>query len=517
MTELIDKEFSPVLAMVLERGPGGLENFRRGTHANAAPEVVDHCKVLVAEARKCAEKLAANKRQLEEHEKRLVVELNEQRSLILGEMEREVNEARSKMKALKERRELELQQQQLQQQPQQQQQYGSTDDSIDHGNYSASTPSSGGTPFVGGTNRYSIQNSSSSNQQAPKSAASTLLASLSKRDDNGAGPPGDVDYWRAQAQDLHLVVEGRQETLKSVQARIRSISHLSEHQDRARGIIGLLRQAEYNERQKAAEYLRKAQQIKDQAAAAAASSMRGGGASSSNSRSQKQRDSMLDLTSASAIAMLTEAETNGLESILNTLEPRVDVAKEALRLYTGRVERLQKRLEGIESRRKQLATVGYTLPQVLKYVNDVKAECQAQMSKVDPPNLAIVNILKKQHGEALQRLNRNADSMMALKLEVADLETQLREAKVNAIRSMHGTAAGTTERLAQLRALRAAEVVQNQIQGIETECDRLRMSLYQRDSQQNIQSNSSSSNARVRSGSLRGAGPGGFPLNPKTL
>ena len=41
--------------------------------------------------------------------------------------------------------------------------------------------------------------------------------------------------WRAQAQDLHLVVEGRQETLKSVQARIRSLSHLTDHQARARG------------------------------------------------------------------------------------------------------------------------------------------------------------------------------------------------------------------------------------------------------------------------------------------
>jgi chromosome segregation ATPase len=211
--------------------------------------------------------------------------------------------------------------------------------------------------------------------------------------------------------------------------------------------------------------------------------------------SQASNSSDQDPTNASAIAMLTEAEANGLESILNTLEPRVEVAKEALRLYTTRAEKLQKRLDGIEQRRKQLASVGNTLPQVLKYVGDIRVECQTALTKVDPPNLAIINILKKQHSEALQRLARNTDTMIALKLEVAELESQLRESRVNAIRTMHGTASGTTERLAQLRALRAAEVVQNQINGIETECESLRTSLINSYRQNNNTSHSGNNDA----------------------
>lgn len=483
MTELIDKEFSPVLHMVLERGPSGLENLRRGTHAITAPEVIDHCKVLLSEARKCCDKLAANKRRLEEQEKRLVAELAEQRSMILGEMEREVNEARSRLKAMKEKKELEQQQQQ------QQQLLSSNNNNGDQSR--EASPSSSSSPSE--TAAFLSRNQ--------KSPAANLLATLNKKDDNSA-PPGDVDYWRAQAQDLSLVVEGRRETLKSVQARIRSISHLNEHQERARGIIGLLRQAESNERQKAAEYLRKAHQIKDQSGM------------NNNNNNSKDSSSSSSASDASAIAMLTEAETNGLESILNTLEPRVEVAKEALRGAASRVEKLQSRLQGIENRRKQLASVGHTLPQILKYVGDVKTETQNALSKVDPPNLAIVNILKKQHGEALVRLNKNADSLLTLKLEVADLETQLREARVNAIRSMHGTATGTAERLAQLRALRAAEVVQNQIQGIEKECENLRTSIYSSPTTTNITSTSSSgntnnnaNNARLRANSL-----GGYPV-----
>lgn len=500
MTEFIDKEFSPVLAMVMERGPVALERYRTGIHANVAPEVVDHCRVLVMEAKKFAERLLVNKKDLEAQEKRLVAELNEQRSIILGEMEREVGEAKAKMKALKERRE----QAELNLLTS-----GNSSEHLDTASGSGSNTGSLPPSPVRGANTTAI-GSSTNSSQPQKSAASALLASLNKKDGDNHAPPGDVDYWRAQAQDLHLVVEGRRETLKSVQARIRSVSHLSEHQERARNIIGLLRKAEAEQKQKAAEYLHKAHQIREQAG------LGGGGSNNSttqghpNQQNQNQRD---DPTNASAIAMLTEAETNGLESILNVLEPRVEVAKEALRLYTGRAEKLQKRLEAIETRRKQLAQVGNTLPQVLKYVNEVKTDCQLAIARVDPPNLAIVNILKKQHGEALQRLSRSSDSLVALKMEVSELEQQVREARVNCIRSMHGTATGTTERLNQLRALRAAEVVQKQILGIENECDRLRGGVFSSGSG-SVGGSLSSNNNRSGLGSSGGGRTRGASFGP---
>jgi hypothetical protein len=186
MTELIDKEFSPVLAMVLERGPSGMEKFRSGTHANVAPEVVEHCKVLISEARKCAEKLSANKKQLEIQEKNLVTELNEQRTIILGEMEREVNDAKNKMKAIKEKKQAELE--------------------------AAQNADDGEPPSPARSIGTSGSSSTALSISQQKSPAASLIATLNKKGDDSSAPPGDVDYWRAQAQDLCLVVQGRRET-----------------------------------------------------------------------------------------------------------------------------------------------------------------------------------------------------------------------------------------------------------------------------------------------------------------
>ena len=108
---------------------------------------------------------------------------------------------------------------------------------------------------------------------------------------------------------------------------------------------------------------------------------------------------------------------------------------------------------------------------------DVRAQCADEMSKVQLPNNVIVGILRKQHAEALQRIARSGDALLALRAEAAELEARLRECRVDAIRSLHSTSDGTRERLAQLHASKAAEVVRNQIQGIEAECTDLRRSI----------------------------------------
>ncbi len=442
---VVDPEFSPVLALVHQRAADALEQQRRGTHAEVAPEVVAHVRALLQESRRCVERLAAGKRDLEAQEKRVLAELTEQRQVVLAEMDRELADARARMKALKEQATAAAQQQQQ----------GGAD-----GSAAPLSPSAagGGVPTIHG-----------------KKIGSYLTGTSLSKESGSSAMPGDVDYWRAQAQDLGLVVEGRREALRSVEARIRSIAHLDEHQTRAHGVIGLLRQAESAERQNAAEYLRRAHALKEKAGLASngKNAASGGGSSPSNRGGASKSAAAADDHDESTTAQLAEAEAHALQAIVNVLEPRVEVTKEAARLYAARYDQLKERLSDIEARRRQLSAVGGNLQVATKYTAETRAECQEKQATIPPPNTAIVQILRKQHGEALQRISRGADALLTLRLDVADLETQLREGRVNAIRFMHGTSDGTRERLAQLRALKGAEVVESQISAIENECARL--------------------------------------------